>query len=79
MVVYAALLAIVNGCFFYWSGYLVGKRRGKAEELRLIEQTSADLCPRCGWRFYVPGVFGPGRGGCYNCDCREIANHRDGW
>ena len=30
-----------------------------------VVQTSADLCPACGWRFLVPGD------GCLNCNRRE--------
>ena len=32
------------------------------EENATLVQTSADLCPRCNWRFVVPGE------GCLNCD-----------
>jgi hypothetical protein len=32
------------------------------KEIAALKQTSADLCPECGWRFLVPGI------GCQGCE-----------
>jgi hypothetical protein len=44
--------------------------RLRAENAALV-QTSADLCPACGWRFLVPGD------GCLNCEVADLRMQRD--
>jgi hypothetical protein len=68
--------------FYHVVGYYRAFRRedydaliAEVERLRAenaaLEQTSADLCPSCGWRFLVPGH------GCLNCDRdREAVQER---
>lgn len=46
------------------------------DKIQILEQQSEELCQRCGWRFFVPGVLGQGKDACYNCDCEEIAAYR---
>jgi len=59
--------------FYHVVGYYRAFRRedfdaliAEVERLRVenaaLVQTSADLCPECGWRFLVPGH------GCLTCD-----------
>ena len=34
----------------------------REEEIAVLKQTSADLCPECGWRFLIPDI------GCQGCE-----------
>jgi len=41
------------------------------EEIAALVQTSADLCPDCGWRFLVPGI------GCQGCERARLAEENE--
>lgn len=70
-----AVIGIILLTAVHWTGYLAGKKENLAR-IQTLEQQSAELCSRCGWRFFTPGVLGQGKDACYNCDCEKIAAYR---
>ena len=50
---------------------LSGLLNDRDEEIAALVQTSAELCPECGWRFLVPDV------GCQGCERARLAEENE--